>query len=188
VNAEQKHDGRWGLIGPAAMLAVILVVVGWWLLRSEPDAKRVNPPPPIAAAPAPASKPQATPSAEPLEYARDGVPIRPASSAFVYDGGMMHPHGTTPEHERLYRENDLIGSLNAAMDGRDVARMRVLLKQYRDEYPEDANVMQDGYELIANCLEHPSEENRAIAKKYYDERIDSGLRRYIRRHCLEASN
>jgi hypothetical protein len=48
-------------------------------------------------------------------------------------------------------------------------------------------VLQDGYELIANCLEKPGYATRAAAQRYYDEQLDSGLRRYIRRYCLEAS-
>ena len=80
----------------------------------------------------------------------------------------------------------LIGNLNGAMDVKDAAGLRELLKQYRDEYPEDAHVLADGYELIANCLERPGPETRNVAQRYYDEQLDSGLRRYIRRHCLEA--
>lgn len=100
----------------------------------------------------------------------------------------MLPHPISPEHQRIFRENNLIGDLNGAMDVKDVAGLRKLLQQYREEYPEDAHVLQDGYELIANCLERPGPETRPIAQRYYDEELDSGLRRYIRRHCLEASN
>ena len=117
----------------------------------------------------------------------DGLPIRPEGSDEV-DGVGMLPHPLSPEHQRIFRENNLIGNLNGAMDVADVAGLRTLLKQYRDEYPEDAHVLQHGYELIANCLERPGPETRAIAQRYYDEELDSGLRRYIRRHCLEASN
>jgi len=60
-----------------------------------------------------------------------------------------------------------------------------LLAQYRDEYPEDAHVLQRGYELIADCMERPGPETRGVAQRYYDEELDSGLRRYIRRYCLE---
>ena len=100
----------------------------------------------------------------------------------------MLPHPITPEHERIFQENNLIGELNGAMDVKDVAGLRKLLQQYREEYPEDSHVMQDGYALIANCLERPGPETRAVAQRYYDEQLDSGLRRYIRRHCLEAPN
>lgn len=97
----------------------------------------------------------------------------------------MVPHPITPTHERIFRENNLIGNLNGAMDVEDVAGLRRLLKEYRDEYPEDAHVLQDGYELIANCQESLTPELRAKAQRYYDEELDSGLRRYIRRYCLE---
>ena len=97
----------------------------------------------------------------------------------------MVPHPITPLHQRIFRENGLIGDLNGAMDVKDAAGMRRLLKQYREEYPEDAHVLQDGYELIADCLEQPTAATRAAAQHYYDEQLDSGLRRYIRRHCLE---
>lgn len=99
----------------------------------------------------------------------------------------MLPHPITPQHERIFHENNLIGDLNGAMDVKDAAGLRRLLAQYRDEYPEDAHVLQDGYELIANCLEQPGEATRAAAQRYYDEQLDSGLRRYIRRYCLEAT-
>jgi hypothetical protein len=71
------------------------------------------------------------------------------------------------------------------MDVKDVKGMRELLATYRAEYPEDEMVMQEGYQLIIDCLESPGEVTRAAAKKYYDTQIASGLRRYIRRHCLE---
>jgi len=100
----------------------------------------------------------------------------------------MAPHPLTPQHQRIFRENNLIGDLNGAMDVNDAAGLRALLAQYREEYPEDAHVLQDGYGLIADCIERPGTETRAAAQRYYDEQLDSGLRRYIRRHCLETTN
>ena len=99
----------------------------------------------------------------------------------------MVPHPITPQHARIFRENNLIGELNGAMDALDAAGLRRVLAQYRDEYPEDSHVLQDGYALIASCLEQLTPEARAAAQRYYDEELDSGLRRYIRRHCLEAA-
>jgi hypothetical protein len=121
----------------------------------------------------------------PANYSPDGVPVRPARSAEVNAEG-RRPHAITPQHERIFRENNLIGELNGAMDVKDAAGLRALLKQYRDEYPEDAHVLQDGYELIADCLERPAAATRAAAQRYYDEQLDSGLRRYIRRFCLDG--
>jgi hypothetical protein len=151
-------------------------------------------PEPLTAAPvAPATEPASPLAPTPIHAQTapvnfyEGVPIRPAGSAEVNAVGML-PHPLTAEHKRIFRENNLIGDLNGAMDVKDAAGLRALLQQYREEYPEDAHVLADGYELIANCLERPGLETRAAAQRYYDEQLDSGLRRYIRRHCLEEAN
>ena len=163
-----------------------LGALGWWLL--QPAAAPPERAGPAAQASPPAAAPAAAPAeVTPINFSPEGVPIRPAGSAEVNAEGMQ-PHAITPTHERIYRENNLIGDLNGAMDVKDGPGLRRLLRQYRDEYPEDAHVLQDGYELIANCLEQPNGANRAVAQRYYDEQLDSGLRRYIRRHCLEAIN
>jgi hypothetical protein len=161
-------------------LFLLAGVVAWWTLRSS----AVPPQTPGPRLPSAASAPLAQSAKVPVNFSPDGVPIRPAGSAEVDAVGML-PHPITPQHERIFRENNLIGQLNGAMDVKDAAGLRKLLRQYRDEYPEDAHVLQDGYELIANCLERPRPEARAAAQRYYDTQLDSGLRRYIRRHCLE---
>lgn len=160
--------------------------LAWWALRPSATPPDLPGPGSVAAA-AEATEPAAKPQAEtsPVTYYQ-GMPVRPAGSGDVEHAEGMLPHAITPTHERIYRENALIGNLNGAMDVKDAAGLRELLKQYRDEYPEDAHVLADGYELIANCLERPGPETRAVAQRYYDEQLDSGLRRYIRRHCLEA--
>ncbi len=174
---------RWRLGVPALLGAAALA--GWLLWPAA------APPEPLPASPALAAAPTALPRAHdetaPANFSPDGVPIRPAGSAEI-DARGMQPHPITPQHERIFRENNLIGDLNGAMDVRDVAGLRRLLAQYREEYPEDANVLQDGYQIIADCLERPGAETRAVAQRYYDEQLDSGLRRYIRRHCLETAS
>jgi hypothetical protein len=177
-------------VAPAALLAA--GALAFWLRPTpaapEPTASAALAAPVLAREPAPAPGPApAHVAAEttPVNFSPDGVPIRPAGSAEVNAEGML-PHPITPQHERIFHENNLIADLNGAMDVKDVAGLRRLLKQYREEYPEDGNVLQDGYQLIANCLERPGPETRAVAQRYYDEQLDSGLRRYIRRHCLEA--
>jgi hypothetical protein len=72
-----------------------------------------------------------------------------------------------------------------AKDAKDARGLRALAADHRDEYPEDSHVIHEGYEIIAQCLEGITDERRETAQRYYDERLDSGLRRYIRRHCLE---
>jgi hypothetical protein len=181
MSTYQNRRG-WG-VGSALLLTVGVLV--WWSWRL-PLAE-----PPQAPRPAPslAAPPEAVVHADtaPVNLSPDAVLIRPAGSAEVDARGML-PHPLTPTHERIFRENNLIGNLNGAMDVEDVAGLRALLKQYRNEFPEDAHVLADGYELVANCLEHPGAETRAAAQRYYDEQLDSGLRRYIRRHCLEGSS
>jgi len=174
-----ERGRRWGL-GLGCVLAT--GALGWWLLRPAAVAPDV-PGPATARAQESAPAPQAEASTAPVSF-YDNLPIRPAGSVAVNAQGMI-PHPITPQHQRIFHENNLIGDLNGAMDAKDAAGLRALLRQYRDEYPEDAHVLQDGYELVATCLEQPGAETRAIAQRYYDEQRDSGLRRYIRRYCLE---
>ena len=178
----QGRRFRAGLTGLATLLAV--GAFAWW--RLGPSSMPPELPRPAAATPAPEAAPAVNAQTAPVNF-QDGVPVYPAGSAQANGEGMV-PHPITPTHERIFRENNLIGVLNGAMDVKDVAGLRALLKQYRDEYPEDAHVLADGYQLIADCLEHPGAETRAVAQRYYDEQRDSGLRRYIRRYCLEAPN
>jgi len=96
-----------------------------------------------------------------------------------------HPHPITPQHERIYRENQLTFSLDGAVDVEDVAGIRRLLAIYRQEFPEDSLVLQQGYEIIANCLERPGATTRDAAQQFYDIELASALRRHVRRHCLE---
>jgi hypothetical protein len=98
----------------------------------------------------------------------------------------VHPHPITPQHLRIFRENALLGQLDGAMDVKDAAGLRKLLQTYREEYPEDPQQLQSGYELIANCLDRPGEATRAAAQKYFDEERGSTLRRFVLRHCLES--
>lgn len=186
IDAVKELDRRW-IIASAFMLGA--AVLAWWLLRPPSRPPDLPGPTSVANAPqaAPARAPLSQQQTEPVNFSPDGLPIRPAGSAPVNAEGML-PHPITPQHQRIFRENNLIGNLSGAMDVKDVAGLRRLLEQYRREYPEDAHVLQDGYELIADCFERPGPETRAEAQRYYDEQLDSGLRRYIRRHCLEGSN
>jgi hypothetical protein len=119
------------------------------------------------------------------EVATDGLPFMPADPDAGVPPGPLHPHPITPKHERIFRENALYAQLNGAVDVRDAAGIRRLLKEYRDEYPEDEHRLQEGFEAIANCIEHPGEASRAAAQRYYDTEITSTIRRYVRRNCFE---
>lgn len=166
--------------------------VVWWHLRDDPVPELS---PRAVAKAAPTSAPLAA-SVAAVSFVRepelrdsdtlpDGLRIAPANSGEAHEVGMV-PHPITEQHRRIFRENALIGQLDGAMDAKDALELRALVAEYRDEYPEDAHILQEGYELIAQCLEGTSDDLRAAAQRFYDERLDSGLRRYIRRHCLES--
>jgi len=113
------------------------------------------------------------------------MPIKPADGHAPGPNGPMHPHPITAAHERIYRENNLVGALNLAVDLEDAAKIRELLVQYRSEYPEDAHRLQDGYAIIADCLEQLDDAARERAQRFWSTEIRSQTRRYVRRYCLE---
>jgi hypothetical protein len=183
--AEKSRDGRGpALYGPLALIALLgvgaLVIV---------LAERAPEPPPIEAAmEKPAPPPAALPKPEPLEleYASDGVPFKPHVPHEDEPDEPMHPHPITPAHERIYRENNLVHSMNGAMDVGDARGLRELLEEYRLEYPEDPHALQDGFAVIADCLDRPGELSTAAAHSYYKANKASTLRRYVRRYCFES--
>jgi len=133
--------------------------------------------------PAAAALPSVQPSLTLVDVASDGLPYMPAAPDAKAVTGPVHPHPITPEHARIFRENATIQALNDAMDSKDAKTLRRFLTRYRLEYPEDAQQLQLGFELIANCLEaRPG--YREAAQRYFDEETASSLRRFVLRHCL----
>jgi hypothetical protein len=94
------------------------------------------------------------------------------------------PHPITAAHQRNFEQINLVAELNGAMDLGDVDELRRANRKYREEYPE-ASLLQDGYDLIADCMENRSAAARAAATSYWDTQLASNLRRYVRRYCLE---
>ena len=70
------------------------------------------------------------------------------------------------------------------MEVRDVAGMRKLLEQYRREYPQDDNEVQDGYAVIADCFAHPGPASRDAGARWVEGHNGSTLKRFVNRHCL----
>ena len=177
-----------------AGLALLLGFALWWSFREtrvpEPAApvRAIEP----AASPPPAPAPAVvTGSPVPTfahsgadDAANDGIPIREPDPDDP-DAEFRRPHPITPAHERIFKENNMLGALNAAMDLGNVAELRRLNREYREQYPEDSHVMQEGYDLIADCLERRTAANRIAAERFYDTQIASMLRRYVRIHCLQ---
>jgi len=159
--------------------------------RKLADTESAAAAPPREQMPAPKALPRPVethaPSEKPalalVSVATDGLPYMPASPTANAPTGPVHPHPITPEHARIFRENATIQALNDAMDVKDAKTLRRFLTRYRSEYPEDAQQLQQGYELIADCLEGRAG-SRAAAQRYFDEETASSLRRFVLRHCL----
>jgi hypothetical protein len=118
-----------------------------------------------------------------IDAAGDRAPA-PPQDARVSEGP-VHPHPITPDHERLFAENKLFAAISAAMDRRDTMTMRRLLEEYEDDYPEDAQLLQRGFNVIADCIDHPGPASTAAAQAYFSANKASILRRHVRRHCFE---
>jgi hypothetical protein len=186
LNAPKTSDTRFPTrLAAGALALVVLIALGWLVFgREEPRARQ-------------ADGEHATPPEEPApgEVASSPVverpvaekPTAPVASTAPSAGNLPPSHPLTPAHERIYRENHLIGQLQGAIDVEDAAGIRRLLKQYREEYPEDEHLLQEGYERIADCLEHPGGATRAEAQRWYDDKQNraSTARRAVRLICLE---
>ena len=157
------------------------------MFRPKPEREPVEPPAEVAEAPPPAPVVEAPrprvppapppPARKPDEVTTsDGLPIMPAGPNDPRPDGPVHPHPITPEHQRIFRENRLVGQLNGAMDVKDVPALRRLLEEYRRDYPEDDNMLQGGYAVIADCLEHPGVAARAAAASWAETHRGSTLR------------
>jgi hypothetical protein len=166
----------FGGLGLLALLGVLLLFG-----RSEPhEPEPTAPKEPAAPPPQPATP---VPSA-PAKPAAPAVP--PSPDAARAEADTLPPsHPITPAHERIQLENQYIQTLNDAMDLRDGAKLRKLAAQYRAQGFKDVDKLGEGYELVANCLEHPGEASRAAAQAFFDRERGSTLRRHLHRHCLE---
>ena len=164
------------------------MIAGWWFWRDESapvagaqPATTAITTPPTALAPAPALSSARSPASP--TPAPGSVAGTPAPDAAVAPDADPHPHPITPAHLRIYRENNLIGALNGAMDVGDAVGLRGLLDQYRSEFPEDPNLLQQGYQIIADCLQYPGAASKAAGQSYFDRERGSILRRFVARHC-----
>jgi hypothetical protein len=184
---------RWLLVLAGALVGLL---AAWFLLRGRPaevaKAPEAEDEPAAPATTTPPFPPRRTvraptqPAApEEVVVTSDGLPIMPAHPNDPRPDGPVHPHPITPQHQRIFAENRLIGDLNGAMDVKDAPAMRRFLEQYRREYPEDDNMLQDGYAVIADCFEHPGAQARAAAERWVQTHNGSTLKRFVNRHCLE---
>jgi pyruvate/2-oxoglutarate dehydrogenase complex dihydrolipoamide acyltransferase (E2) component len=136
----------------------------------------------VTATPTPTEPRAAPPPPTPAITDGAATPSPPDADAGTEELRPSHP--LTPRHARIYRENNLMGAMEGAMDVRDGRGLRHLLQQYQSEFPDDPNELQKGYGIIANCLEHPGPEATAAGQEYYDRERGSTLRRFVARYCM----
>ena len=160
------------LLGALTLLA--------WLWLRHTTAPATSPPValPVQSLPAPAPKIAVSRIAVAESGGREG----PANARH---DELAQPHPITPEHERIFRENALVGAMNGAMDVKDGPGLRRILDEYCREFPDDPNRLQEGYRIIADCLEHPGADSVAAGRRYDEQERGSILRRFVQRHCLE---
>lgn len=180
---------RWLLVVAGAAVAGL---VAWLVLRGPAEEATSRAPADLATAPVaeerrlpPVPRTPPTPETKPYKeevVTSDGVPIAPPRGDVV---GQAHPHPITPQHERIYGENRFVGGIEGAMEVKDAKGMRRLLEQYRREYPEDDQELQDGYAVIADCIDRPGAGPRAAAARWLDAHNGSTAKRYVLRYCIE---
>jgi hypothetical protein len=121
-----------------------------------------------------------------IEPAPSGVTAAVAAPSAEQDlDEGRRPHPITPQHRRIFEENNRLGAMNGAMDQGDSSALRRMNAQYRRDYPEDDHDLQEGYDLIADCLEERTPRAIEAARSFWQTHKASMLRRHVRRHCLE---
>ena len=187
MNAPKTSDPRISIrLAAGALALVVLAALGWLVFgRAEPKARQADVEP--ATLPEELAPRDVAASPAPVVERPAEMPTSPVANIAPSAESLPPSHPISPAHERVYRENHLIGQLQGAINVEDAAGIRRLLKQYREEYPEDEHLLQGGYERIADCLEHPGEATRAEARRWYDEKQNraSAARRAVRLICLE---
>jgi hypothetical protein len=129
--------------------------------------------------------PMPSPPAAPPVFRAAPEASKPEPVPYDQNPGMPS-HPITPEHERIARENSLIQQMNDAMDLKDGARLRKLVGDHAAEFPEDANQLREGYEIVADCLEHPGPATTRAGERFFEAERGSTLRRFVKRHCIDA--
>jgi hypothetical protein len=163
-----------------AMLVVIavgLIAIGLHSARREAAQARAG-----VAAEAIADVPAA--SVARSEPALTAVAAQPASGP---SNNPEWPHPITAEHQRLYRDVDMLEAARGALRAHDFERARTILAQHRAEQHRAYDDMNEGLTLLTDCMQYPSSVTRERAQKFYSTQTQSMVRREIRRECLEVA-
>jgi hypothetical protein len=165
-------------------LVLVLLSIGavslWFTRMRAPDSAAPEAPPSTAEErPSPLATP---PEPGPLPGDRDTAPTASGEDRHQ-PGDPSHP--ITDEHRRLYRENNFIHTIDNAIMVKDYAAVRRMNAEYKNEFPKDEFVVQEAYEMIADCLEQKTPERVARARAFWEKRRSSRARRDLRHICLE---
>ena len=137
------------------------------------------------------AEPEDTESIEPAEESTPPTPPQPPPAPSAQRGeapaaDALVAHPITPDQQKIRRENEVLGIVSDAVDLGDAGKLRMMAKTYREQNFEGAEMIANGYELIAECLDHPGPISRAPAKYYDDNNRSSILLPYLRRACFHG--
>ena len=184
MKRERGARGRTRRLRVGALVALMVLAPSFVFWRILPVAD--DPPPGNAGLP---QQPElisalAAPSrVDPAVLSVDEIPLMQAGAEDSAAHGPRRPHPITETRLRIYRENNLIGAMNQAMDLGRFHTLRELNSQYREDYPEDEHGLQQAYDLIADCQQELTDERQAHAREFWTKHRSSQLRRFVRRHC-----
>lgn len=180
------------------MLLVLVLggAVVWLALGGDDEAPRARAvdeveapakqPAPVKAASLPktVAEPELEPVRQPSPPAEQATVVPAAQDDFNPKPG-DHPHPITPERRRIYHENDMVATIDNAIQVKDYQAVRRFNDEYRRQYPADEFNMQDAYDMIADCMEEKTPERVARAREFWETRRSSRARRDLRKNCLE---
>ena len=159
------------------LVVALAGVAAWFALGRE----RAEPEDTESVEPAEESAPQQPPPPQP-----PATPAPSAQRAEVPAADAVVPQPITPDQQRVRRENEILGIVSDALDLGDAGKLRMMAKTFREQNFEGADMIANGYELIAACLDHPGPISRAPAKYYDDNNRGSILLPYLRRACFHG--
>lgn len=168
-------------------LAVASAGAAWWALAPEPGPVL----PTAVHAPTPRrSVPRSTPARRALDpvlasRAAAFEEFEPSEVTEPRDERGHAPHPITPQHLRNYRQTELLHDAWAAIKMHDFATGRQIVATHRTDYPGQWEDMNEGLEVVADCMQSPGPDTVARARRFYRERTASMMRKRIRRFCLE---
>ncbi len=170
---------RW--LGLGFVLAILMIVL-YFMHDDHHDKASVARPADVSAGPTVRRAVATTTAPAVPRYA-----AKPNDEAKPRGVDEKHPpsHPLDPQRQHIYRENNFHASMMSAMNQGDVDGLRALVEDYRLAYPEDEFDLQDGYTVIADCLDRLTADRQERARHYWRTNRSSLVRRFIRRHCLE---